>query len=286
MVGVSVAIPLHASAPWVDNVVRNVRTLPDMVTEVLISDRTCRDDAASRIRERLSDDGRVRVVAEPRDLGWATHCQLLIEETRGELMMLMPHDDGFDASWVPVLRQALADHPQALLAYGRIEMVQPDGSTPDRFWAPHPRRPGLITGWDAVGMMVHGQLGVAFRGLLRRREVLAHGIRLPRPCAFRDESPGVDQLWALAMALRGALVFDDRTVTHKRRHPASLTAASGPIPMNELHLAALGVVREFGPGGFRGASMAARLWIACARSTAIQSVRRLSRTWSTRSRRR
>lgn len=174
MPSVTVAIPLHGSARWVENVVANVRALPPLVTEVLISDQTCLDDAADRIREHLADDARVRVRARPAGFGFVEHYQWLLEEASGELFMWMPHDDIFEPAWVPTLVAALAEHPRAWLAFGRLEWVEADGVTPVER-APFRLRRGRLDPWTSVRMLLVGRSYHAFRGLFRRRAVLAAG---------------------------------------------------------------------------------------------------------------
>lgn len=64
-----IGVPEHGAHRSVDTgkrtYVANVRALPPLVTEVILSDRSCVDDAARQLRERLADDPRVRVLAEP-----------------------------------------------------------------------------------------------------------------------------------------------------------------------------------------------------------------------------
>lgn len=246
---ITVAVPLHCSRRWVTNVVANVRALPSMVTEIIVSDRTCLDDAAEQIRDCLADDPRVVVLAEPSGLGWEEHFQQLLELGTGDLFMWMPHDDVFDPSWVPILAEALDAHPRAWLAYGRLEGIYDDDLTPSR-WQPLPRSTGEVSGWAALQMMLDGQMAVPFRGVFRRREVVAAGLRMETATTF----VGSDMLWVLAVALRSAIVYDDRTMTRKRFHPTS-TSASWRSTYGDFAREAVAVVREHGPGGVEGAAM-------------------------------
>lgn len=249
---VTVAIPLHGSAPWVDNVVANVRALPAMVTEILISDQTCLDDAADRLRIRLADDPRVTVLAEAAGLGFAAHYQLLLETAGGELFMWMPHDDIFDPGWVPILAAALASHPQAWLAFGQLRFVHIDGVTPmarRRF----PFRPGQISGAAAVRMMAGGWAGFAFRGLFRRHEVLTAGLRMEPGTTML----AVDTDWVFRVALRSALVYDDRVITWKRAYPGSTSTTPSwrSQRRGDERQAAVALLLRHGPGGPTGFAM-------------------------------
>jgi GT2 family glycosyltransferase len=246
---VTVAIPLHGSARWVENVVANVRALPPLVTEVLISDQTCLDDAADRIRERLADDPRVSVRARPAGFGFVDHYQWLMEEASGELFMWMPHDDIFDPTWVPTLVDALAEHPQAWLAFGRLQWVEVDGATPIER-EPFPLGRGRMDLWTAVRILLVGRSYHAFRGLFRRRAVLAAGVRMNAETSITN----VDQEWVFAVALLGGIVYDDRTVTWKRRYTGSTatTAEWRRQHRGSNGQAAVHLLRQHGPGGWRG----------------------------------
>jgi len=263
MATVTVAVPLHASRPWVENIIANVHSLPETVTQIILSDRTCLDDAAQFLESSLVEEGRVVVVAQPLGIGWAEHCQLLIEEAATDLFMIMPHDDIFLPSCVPLLMKALDAHPEALLAYGRMETVAADGVTLSAAWRPRHQPAGLIHAWKALEMIMDDQLGVPWRGLFRRREVLREGIRLLPQSAYPGSTYwGVDQLWVLAIALRGDLLHIEQTVTYKRLHPLSASTSMPPTNPGDQYKPAAMVLRKFGPGGITGRLMALRLkWL-------------------------
>jgi GT2 family glycosyltransferase len=258
---VTVAVPLHASGHWVDNVVDNVRRLPDLVTEIVVSDRTLVDDAADRLRLALADDERVVVRAEALGIGWPEHYQLLLEEAQGDLFMWMPHDDIFDASWVPVLSGALARHPEAWLAFGRIEPVELDGVSPGPRPPYHPR-PGLVTPARAAHLGIRG-MGVGFRGLIRRQDVLASGLRVDRPAGDLDD-PAADIAWVLAVALRSGLVYDDRTTTRKRYYGSSTSARWRRPAFSDVRQT-LAVADAHLPTGGQGRRLRMLMWLGIVR---------------------
>jgi hypothetical protein len=249
---ITVAVPLHASARWVDNVEQNVRALPPMVTEIILSDRTCVDDAAEQLRERLVDDPRVTVMAEPAGLEWEEHHQLLLEHATGDLFMWMPHDDIFEASWIPTLARELEAHPQAWLAFGRVIPVMEDATTP------HPARQPLLAGEtrelvgrEAARLAFKGDVWIAFRGLFHRSRVLESGIRLERA----PNVPVSDHYWVLRVALRSALVFSAETSTKKRFYSGSTSPNWKTPTRGSGHRETLAVLRAYGPPGSRGFAM-------------------------------
>ena len=243
---VTVCIPLHNSARWVENVVSNVQQLPPSVTEILVSDRTMADNAAAVLRSRLADDPRVRVIEERRGCWWPEHCQLLLDEAVGDLVMLLPHDDTPDATWVTGLVAALDRHPDALLAFGHITLVDEDGHTPFRWQTFHPT-PGLIPPAAAVALLVDGAAWLGFRGLLRKQAVRDAGITLSSPRHFpRRGYRGADELWVLAMALAGGVVYEPGTDVRKRVHGGSATSLTATPRPGARELAAVPVLWRHG----------------------------------------
>jgi GT2 family glycosyltransferase len=249
MKSVTVAIPLHASARWVENVIANVQALPPIVTEILISDQTLVDDAAERIRARLTDDPRVRIETAAAGLGFVAHYEQLLARARGEYFMWMPHDDIFDPGWVPILAAALDAHPKAWLAFGRLEWVETDGVTPFWNW-PLGFARGALDDAQATRLMVEGKAFHAFRGVFRREVIRAAEVRMESATSIAN----VDQEWVFTVALRGGIVFDDRAVTWKRRveGSTSTTAAWRSERRGSMARAALRLLQRDGPPGMRG----------------------------------
>ena len=246
---ITVAIPLHLSAQWVDNVVCNVRVLPPIVTEVIISDQTCLDDAAEQLRVLLADDPRVTVRAQAAGLGFAEHYHQLLETASGELFMWMPHDDIFDAQWIPTLAAALDAHPQAWLAFGQIRFVEHDGKTPVET-VPLPVRHKIISPITSVRLMMGVWMGYPFRGLFRRHKVQDANIRMDPTTSL----VAIDQEWVFGVALHAPLVYDDRAVTWKRLYLGSTvwTPKWQSQRRGNEQMAALRLLNRYNPGGIKG----------------------------------
>lgn len=253
---ITVAIPLHGSLKWVDNIVYNVGRLPASVERIMISDRTCVDNAAKQLQEQLGHDKRVRVTCRDEGLSWPEHCQKLIEEADSEYMMLMPHDDVFPESWIPVLYQALQMHPEALLAYGRVELLLDDGLTDMGSTSVSQHSNTQLGGIKAVNAFMRGEMWLPFRGLFLREAVMRSDIRLNRTSGTPWEGYQMwDDMWVLSLALQGSIVFDDSTVTYKRLHQGSATRAS---PMPKRGSTARGAVIVFSE---QGRTIHGRGWI-------------------------
>jgi GT2 family glycosyltransferase len=216
---VTVAIPLHNSKRWIENVVSNVRRMPTEVTEILISDQTCVDDAAMIIKKELSNDPRVKVMYGSNGLELVDHYQMLLEVAEGDFFMWMPQDDVFGSRWVPTLMESLIKHPSAWLAFGEIRYAETTNGTnliPKKNY-PLPFKPGLFSIWQSIDFLNSGWAHYAFKGLFRRREVLAANIRMDPD----HSTVWVDHEWVFSVALHGNLVFDNSIALLKRMHDSN-----------------------------------------------------------------
>jgi GT2 family glycosyltransferase len=251
---ITVAIPMHGSARWIDNIVSNVRALPPMVTEVLISDQTCIDDATDLVRELLRDDPRVTVRAEAAGLGFAEHYQQLLETAKGDLFMWMPHDDIFDPGWVPTLASALAANPQAWLAFGRIAFVRADDNAHSKNMD-FPFSSRVFHPFTSTRLMVGKYLYIPFRGLFRRQNVLSAQIKMDPSSSLVS----VDIEWVFSVALQAPIVYDNQALTWKRSYPESThkTPLWKSQHRGSVQQAAIRLICKYGPGGIKGLSMIA-----------------------------
>jgi hypothetical protein len=241
---VTVAIPLHRSAPFVEVVVRNIAAIDVADAEIIVSDRTVEDDSAARVGDATADDPRVRVIASPDGLGWVEHHAALLAEAAAPLAMLMPHDDDFPGTWVRTLVEALDDDPQALVAFGDLR----DDAAEDTYPAPPPPRRALRRGRpaavDAARIFTHWPIGVAYRGVLRLDRIEQLGIHHRRT---RDDAWS-DDLFMFEIALEGTLRHVPGQVSLKRHHPGSTHDhwSTAPTRTARLHATALGILLRRG----------------------------------------
>jgi glycosyltransferase involved in cell wall biosynthesis len=245
----TVAIPLHGSARWVDNVVANVRALPSAVHEILISDQTLLDDAASSLATLLHDDERVRVLASPSGMDFARHYQYLLETAQGDYFMWMPHDDIFDPDWVPRLVAALERHEGAWLAFGKFVAVSEDGM--QVLWTyPQELKFGLLSKETCIEELLKRVFYVPFRGVFRRQAVLNANFRFH----IEDSLISIDTEWVFTLALHGGVVYDGGVCTKKRLYVGSTHTT--PLWKTQQRgtegQSAIKLLRRYGPGGIYG----------------------------------
>ncbi len=211
---ITIAVPLYRSAKWVGNIAANLRRFPDSSLEILISDRHHDDDALDQLAGLLAGDRRIRFLQQRDHAGWVQHYNCLLEEGRGRYFLWMPHDDTYPADYLSALVTNLEENPEAILAFGGIEASREDGAQAPLF-VPPPLAPGEP--WHpsmAVRLLLFWNLGIPFRGVFRRDEVLA------RKLFIRDtlDSINADLYWTFAMACAAPFLHIPSVVCQKRFH--------------------------------------------------------------------
>ena len=226
------AIPLYRSSRFADNVSANVEAMP-ADAEVLISDRHRHDDALERLERRHSDDRRVRFLCHRDGKDWIDHINILLREARADYWRLMPHDDFAPADSLEALVRCLDDYPATLLAYGPTTAVDLDGNRlPERdHRCPHPI--GNDDPWTlglALDSFWRSHFTGAFKGLVRRREVVDRGLWIRRTLG----TVHAERLWLSALALIGRFRFVPEGTYEKRFYPESTHAQWRPGIVHEL----------------------------------------------------
>jgi glycosyltransferase involved in cell wall biosynthesis len=229
---VSIGIPLYRSQRFADRVLRNIEAVAHPNLEVIVSDRHSEDDAVDRIAVRFARDPRVRIVGATDRLTWVEHYNWLLDTARGEYFMWMPHDDEFPAGYVSSLVAALEEHPDAVLAHGRIERVDLEGRPyGDRHRAREPAdAPGPWSPRAAARLLVRRDTEPPFRGVFRRDVVRREGLSI-RP------SPGTvaaDAYWVFALALLGPFRHVAECVCRKAYYPTSTHAQWRPMDTRQV----------------------------------------------------
>lgn len=218
-----VAIPLHRSRPWFDTVAGNIRRLAG-VAAATVSDATEVDDTLSRLESSLRGVPHLTFVGA-RDVGrgWVSHCNDLLDRSREEFFMWLPHDDEIGPDWVVEAERLLDDAQDAVLAHGTIVPIRERGvSSGGRRIEPHeafddPDTVARVR--HALELCVGGDsslLGATFRGLQRR----SHAVPLPETL---DDGDWADVLWATRLLTRGRFVTMS-AIYAKRWHPTSAHA--------------------------------------------------------------
>lgn len=215
----TVAIPLHASMRFIDVVSANLDRLPRSDIEIIISDRTQRDEAFDVLQSRHSSDPRIVWISTSEDLGWVDHYNDLLRRARGEYMCWMPHDDDFPENYIEVLAGGLDADASALLAFGTLTRLDISVDPPRSSEAQGAslRLGELPRGLEAVRLAKDWNAVLAFRGLFRREPIVSRRMFL---CDWAGQQ-GADVVWVQMVAAAGHVLFRPETGCVKRRYPES-----------------------------------------------------------------
>lgn len=203
----TVAIPLHRAAGWLDVVCRNIERAP-ADTRIVLSDQTLRDDSIARLRGRLRHDPRIRFRARAGAAGWREHINQLIARCRTPLFSILPQDDDISRGYYEQLVAALDASPSAGLAFGRIRTIGWPGR--EELAGP-PFALGIKEPWrEAVALDESWNLGIPWRGVIRRE------LLLPMLPTVGDHF--ADQIWVFGIALVSHLLEMPDAIYVKRFH--------------------------------------------------------------------
>jgi glycosyltransferase involved in cell wall biosynthesis len=218
---VSVGIPLHRSRRFLETIVENLEAIGYPNVEIIISDRHLLDDTIAILQRRFGTDPRFRFLRATDGLNWVEHYNLLLRESRGSYAVVMPHDDSYPPSYVTELVAALESHPEAVLAFGRVEQVSIDGFLPTLPFSPPPFSPDAD--WsirDSLRMLTVWQLWFAFRGMVRK-DVIEQSNLFIRPT---HRNIRADIYWVFGLSLKGRLEFVPSCSCTKRFYRSSTGA--------------------------------------------------------------
>lgn len=214
----TIAIPIHAGARWIDGILDTISKAPDW-SRIVISDGTHRDDAADQLAELCRDDDRVEVVSRPGTLDWIQNANLLLEEAATEYFCWMPQDDLVDPdSYFELLVDALDHNPGRVLAFPTVSRKMKVGWWRNRSLGEVAyRSPPFELGCappeeEALRMLKEWNPALGcWRGVFRTREA--------RPAPSTNDS--ADLIWAFSMALAGNFIEVGQARYLKRFHRGS-----------------------------------------------------------------
>lgn len=219
---VSVMVPLYHSKRFVADIIANLEAIEYSNVEIILSDRHGGDDAIHVLAKHFATDCRVRILVAHDRLNWVDHYNLLMRSAAGTYFMWMPHDDLYTGEYVSQLVGALECNPDAVLAYGRLEISSVDGS-------PVPRRIRSVLPVDsqdpwsvgvALRLLFFWNIWITFRGLMRKETVMQSHLFI-RPTLDLIEA---DVYWVFALALKGRFCFVPECSCTKRFHSMSASA--------------------------------------------------------------
>ena len=218
---VSVCLPLYRSRRFLETIVENVESIAYPNVEIIVSDQHLLDDAIAVLKRRYEADARFRFLEGDAGLDWVENFNLLVRHATGKYFLWMAHDDSYPPTYISELVAAMEEHPDAVLAFGRVEQVSVDGFLPTFPFTPPPISPD--EDWSlasSLRLLTLWHLWIPFRGLGRRAVVEESDLYI-RP-TYRNIR--ADVCWLFGLSLKGPLHYVPSCHCTKRFYRSSAGA--------------------------------------------------------------
>jgi GT2 family glycosyltransferase len=219
---VSVGIPLYRSRRFLDIIVDNIEAITYPNVEIIVSDQHLLDDTTEVLKRRFGGDARFRFLEGRTGLTWVENFNLLLRQATGKYFLWLAHDDSYPTNYIRELVSALEEHPDAVLAFGRVDQVSLDGFLPTFPFSPPPISPHER--WSlgcSLRVLTLWHLWIAFRGLARREVVERSNLYIRQ--TYRNIR--ADIYWVFGLSLKGRLCFVPSCHCTKRFYRTSAGAS-------------------------------------------------------------
>ena len=211
---VSITIPLHNKAPWIDRAIRSVLDQTATAWELVVVDDGSTDDGPQRVA--AWGDHRVRLLRQPQAGPGAARNQGL-RESHGERVAFLDADDEWRPTFLERTAAVLDAQPRAVAAFSNLV-----DALEDRPLLKHVSvRNGLVENYFEAWIANRGFGMSASSTLVRRVPFLECG-------AFPEDRMHGEDLDAWGrLALTGPVAYvPEPLVVYHRRLPGSLSAQS------------------------------------------------------------
>ena len=196
---VSVIIPVYQVGNYVEDCLQSVRsqTLTDL--EILCVDDCGTDGSMEKVREAAAEDGRIRLIENPRNLGLGASRNRGLAQAKGEYVYFLDADDKIDPGAMEAL-YLLAEKERldavafcAAFLYEEESLRERFQGNPAVFKREYPE---VMTGKELykAWMTAWDWMPSQPRFFYRRAFLLENGIRFPEGMLHEDESFAFDVL--------------------------------------------------------------------------------------------
>jgi glycosyltransferase involved in cell wall biosynthesis len=213
---IGVGIPVWRSAAFVAETLESVLNQRGVQLDIIVSIDGADADSERACRPFASDP-RVKIVVQPRRLGWVRNTAAVLAAAirRAEFVCVQPHDDWIEPDYLSTLLDSARRCPQAAILFSDIEtfgtcrgIMSQDSVT----GTPMERQLSLLT---------RHYNAIAYRGLIRASALTG----LP-PISGNDHGDfACDTIWMARMARAGDLVRIPQVLYHKRYHATNTHTA-------------------------------------------------------------
>jgi len=190
---VSVAIPTYNRAGDLERAVASVVAQSHRELEIVISDNASTDATPTVCARLAAADPRLRVVRQPVNRGPVANFNAVLEQLRGEHVMLLADDDAFEHDLVERCLATFATEPRASIVHGRTCFVDGASEMLGTDFDVDSADPGR----RVLDYLARVHDNGAFYGLMRADAMRA---ALPMPNML-----GADWAWVARLAFQGTI---------------------------------------------------------------------------------
>ncbi len=235
---VSLAIPVRNGERYIEQAIASIRAQTFTDYELIIVDNASTDATPAIANRLVREDARVRYVRNAADIGAGGNFNRCVELAAGELFKWCAHDDLISPTYLERCAEALALHPEAVIAYGRLVGIDEDGK-PTGYVEEPLAAPDDASAALRFKLVTYRQgLDAAIFGLHRRSALLSSSLHLPyygSDCALLSE-----------LALMGRFAHVPDAILFSREHPSrSVNLASSERLAWQAPVAEPANAREF-----------------------------------------
>jgi len=214
---ITVGVPVYNGERFLAMTLESLlsQTVGDMV--ILVGDNASTDATGDITREYAARDSRIRHVRHAKNLGAARNYSVLCEMAQTEFFRWLAADDCSAPRFHEACLETLARHPDAVLAYPRIMMIDAQGRHLEEYdeglHLPHDRPSERLFTLLRNLRLVNALYGVARTSVLKRTRLLG---------SFR----GSDIVFLAELCLYGKILEIPELLMLRRMHEDSYTSMS------------------------------------------------------------
>jgi glycosyltransferase involved in cell wall biosynthesis len=233
---ISICIPVHNGAPWIDDAIDSALAQTRGDFELLLVENASTDGTGEIVRRRSADDPRIRTECFDELVGAAANHNRAIRLARGELIKFLHADDVLYPHCVERMARIFDEHPEVGLVFAPRDILLEDAydgdsrDWVDRYGTLHQNFAGLVElnrGSDLLRQYLPTFVGAGYQNWVGEPSaVMVRRACFERTAAFRERLRviGDVELWLRLFALAD-VGFVDEPLSAFRHHGRSATAS-------------------------------------------------------------
>ena len=123
---ISVGLPVRNGGQYLAAAMHSILNQSERNMEIIVSDNGSDDGSSVFLKQQAVLDQRIRYFRQDPPIRAYDNFRFVLAQAHGEYFMWAAHDDTRDADWLARLIKALECTPEAVLAFGDLNIITPD----------------------------------------------------------------------------------------------------------------------------------------------------------------